>query len=294
MRSHPRDPSATLDPLQRDPQAANAIQIRNRALLRQLGRCRRPGARLQWRNALVENNMALVRMVAQRESRRTGQPFDELCSAGYEGLVRAVEGFDTGRAVSLSTYVVPCVRGAMLQDRRDRQQPIQTPRRLRELHRRAERWMEERRAAGLPPAGNAAMAAALQCSVGQLEEAGRVQRALQLRSLDGPPEGGEADGAAGCWLDQLADPAACPGSGACPEVDPELSWLEDQLARLPLADRRLLEGRWMEGLSWRDLAAELRQPPQRCRRRGDQLLARLQRQASTLQSSRARSAARVV
>ncbi|SBO41915.1 sigma-70 family RNA polymerase sigma factor [Cyanobium sp. NIES-981] len=269
------------------------LRTHNRALLSRLSQSRQKQARLRWRNALVENNLALVRMVAQRESRRTGLPFDELCSVGFEALVHAVEGFDTSREVSLSSYVVPCLRGAMLQDRRDRQQPLQTPRRLRELHQKAERWLEQRRAAGLAAPDGPGLAMALGCTVLQLEEAGRVHRALQLCSLDAPVAGGDSEG--GCSrLEQLADPATALPPCAEAGQDPQLRWLREQLARLTPEDQRLVEGHWLDGLSWSDLALELARPARACRLRGAALLAELQAAAMASQTPMASTAARVV
>lgn len=266
----------------------------NRTLLRRLGRSGPRAVQLHWRNALVVNNLALVRMVAQRESRRTGQPFDDLCSVGYEGLVRAVDSFDTSRPVSLSTYAVPCVRGAMQMERRDRLQPLQTPRRLRELNQRADRWLEQRRSAGLPPLNLAAMATALGCTQAQLEEAGRVRRALQLSSLDAPLGSDGDEGAPLCRLDLLADPASTACDHAADQHDPQLAWLRRHLARLAPLDRQLLEGRWIDGLTWSDLARQLGLAPQHCRQRGGELLAQLQGEAHQSQSTIASTAARVV
>ncbi len=274
--------------------AGSDLNHHNRTLLRRLGRSGPSAVRLHWRNALVESNLALVRMVAQRESRRTGQPFDELCSVGYEGLVRAVDSFDTSRPVSLSTYAVPCVRGAMLQERRDRLQPLQTPRRLRELNQRADRWLEQRRGAGLPAVSLAAMATALGCTQAQLEEAARVRRALQLSSLDAPLGSDGDEGAPRCRLDLLADPASTACNQTADQGDPQLAWLRRQLARLAPLDRQLLEGRWLDGLTWSDLARQLGLPVQHCRQRGGELLAQLQGEAHQSQSAIASTAARVV
>lgn len=271
--------------------APSDLSRHNRTLLGRLDRSRPGAVRLHWRNALVVSNLALVRMVAQRESRRTGQSFDELCSVGNEALVRAVESFDTRRPVTLSTYVVPCLRGAMLQERRDRLQPLQTPRRLRELNQRAERWLEQRRGAGLPAVGRAAVATALGCTEAQLEEAARVRRALQLSSLDAPLGHSDAEGTPLCRLDLLADPASGQAAGAS---DPQLAWLRRHLAGLAPQDRQLLEGHWFDGLSWSELARQLERRPQQCRQRAAELLAELQAEVSQSQSGIARAAARVV
>ncbi|MFM9102718.1 MAG: sigma factor, partial [Cyanobium sp.] len=138
---------------------------------------RTAAARLQWRNALVSQNLGLVHMVANRESQRCGRPYDDLCSAGYEGLIRAVESFDTSRNVALSSFAVPYIQGAMRMDQRERQQPLRTPRRLRELQQRARGLQEKRRAAGLSPLPAAELAAALGCSLQPLQAAGGRCRA---------------------------------------------------------------------------------------------------------------------
>lgn len=251
----------------------------------------RPGAaaRLQWRNALVSQNLGLVHMVANRESQRSGRPYDDLCSAGYEGLIRAVESFDTSRNVALSSFAVPYIQGAMRMDQRERQQPLRTPRRLRELQQRARGLQEKRRAAGLTALPAAGLAAALGCSLERLQEAEAVRRALEVASLD-QPLGGSEDNAGECWMDQIsaADPPAAD------DHDPQLRWLHQQMDRLEPSDRELLEARWIDGLNWSEVAARLGWTPLDCRRRAEALRRSLQAASSQRQPSRARAAARAV
>ncbi len=241
--------------------------------------------KLWWRNALVEHNLALVRMVAQRQSQRTGQSFDELVSAGCLGLIRAVEAFDLRQTCNLSSYAVPYIRGAMLHDVRDHGQPLHTPRRLRELQQRARRLQEQRRGQGLAPLAAADLANALGCSTAQLEEAGAVQRALQVRSLDAPLSG--EDEQAGTLLDQLAaGSAAATSAGDDLSTDQaagdrvlEAHWLQSQLGRLGGIEQRLLLGHWIEGLGWCELALELKLSSRQARQLGEDLLAWLQAKA---------------
>jgi RNA polymerase sigma-B factor len=265
------------------------LHTRNRSWLEAMAASPDAATKLWWRNALVEHNLALVRMVAQRQSQRTGQSFDELVSAGCLGLIRAVEAFDLRQTCNLSSYAVPYIRGAMLHDVRDHGQPLHTPRRLRELQQRARRLQEQRRGQGLAPLAAAELASELGCSTAQLEEAGAVQRALQVRSLDAPLSGeGEQ---AGTLLDQLAAGSAAatsagddPGDG--PGDDPtagdrvlEAHWLQTQLGRLGGIEQRLLLGHWIEGLGWCELALELKLSSRQARQRGEALLAWLQENA---------------
>ena len=265
------------------------LHTRNRSWLEAMAASPDAATKLWWRNALVEHNLALVRMVAQRQSQRTGQSFDELVSAGCLGLIRAVEAFDLRQTCNLSSYAVPYIRGAMLHDVRDHGQPLHTPRRLRELQQRARRLQEQRRGQGLAPLAAADLANALGCSTAQLEEAGAVQRALQVRSLDAPLSG--EDEQAGTLLDQLAAGSAVATSAGDDPGDDlstdqaagdrvlEAHWLQSQLGRLGGIEQRLLLGHWIEGLGWCELALELKLSSRQARQRGEALLAWLQENA---------------
>ena len=226
---------------------------------------------LHWRNALVSENLALVRQVANRLSKQLGQPFDELVSAGSMGLIRAVEAFDLQRDCGLSSFAVPYIRGAILHDQRDNGQPLKTPRRLRELHQRARRLQEQRRRQGAAPLDTAELAGALNCRIGQLEEAKAVQRALHLLSLDAPlPGSHQTSGDGPCLVDQIAAPETCDSP-----TQAQRSWLERQLKALPALDRALLEGHWIHQRSWKELGFQLRMGPKQAQARAEAALDQL-------------------
>jgi len=280
--------SGQADPAQAE-LGPSQLHTRNRSWLEAMAASPDAATKLWWRNALVEHNLALVRMVAQRQSQRTGQPFDELVSAGCLGLIRAVESFDLRQTCNLSSYAVPYIRGAMLHDVRDHGQPLHTPRRLRELQQRARRRQEQRRSQGLAPLAAADLALELGCNTAQLEEASAVQRALQVRSLDAPLSGEGEQG--GTLLDQLAaGSTAATSAGDDPSNDPsedltageralEAHWLQAQLSRLGGIEQRLLLGHWIEGLGWCELALEHKLSSRQARQRGEALLACLQENA---------------
>ena len=272
--------SGQADPAQAE-LGPSQLHTRNRSWLEAMAASPDAATKLWWRNALVEHNLALVRMVAQRQSQRTGQPFDDLVSAGCLGLIRAVEAFDLRQTCNLSSYAVPFIRGAMLHDVRDHGQPLHTPRRLRELQQRARRRQEQRRSQGLAPLAAADLALELGCNTAQLEEASAVQRALQVRSLDAPLSGeGEQ---AGTLLDQLAaGSTAATSAGDDPTAGErvlEAHWLQAQLSRLGGIEQRLLLGHWIEGLGWCELALEHKLSSRQARQRGEALLACLQENA---------------
>jgi RNA polymerase sigma factor for flagellar operon FliA len=83
------------------------------AQYRDLGR---PSAR----DTLVERHLGLVYHVARQLARRLPESveLEDLVGTGTLGLMQAVEQFDTGRGVMFSTYAVPRIRGAMLDDLR--------------------------------------------------------------------------------------------------------------------------------------------------------------------------------
>jgi len=72
------------------------------------------------RDALLRENLSLVHHVARKLARRLADDadVDELVSAGTLGLMSAAESFDPGRGLAFSTFAVPRIRGAMLDELR--------------------------------------------------------------------------------------------------------------------------------------------------------------------------------
>ena len=62
------------------------------------------------RNELICANMGLVYSCVGR-FRGKGIDYEDLCSAGCVGLIKAVDRFDEGRGCTLSTYAVPVILG---------------------------------------------------------------------------------------------------------------------------------------------------------------------------------------
>lgn len=159
---------------------------RNSEDLSRLHRCRNARTHLALRNRLVLANLGLVHKVAASQRGKGLLSYEDLVSVGSIGLIKAIESFEPSRGVSLSSFAVPYIRGAMQHEERDRFQPIKTPRRLRELQQRAWSLQTRRQQQGLPPLDEGALATALGCRLEQLREAGAVRQALKLRSLDAP------------------------------------------------------------------------------------------------------------
>lgn len=72
------------------------------------------------RDALLAQHVGLVHHVARQLAARlsTAAELDELVSAGALGLVQAADSFDAARGLSFSTYAVPRIRGAILDELR--------------------------------------------------------------------------------------------------------------------------------------------------------------------------------
>ncbi|MGB4259923.1 MAG: sigma-70 family RNA polymerase sigma factor [Phycisphaerae bacterium] len=70
----------------------------------------------QYRNALVEKYAPLVHIQAARLSRKLPAQigYDEICSAGYDGLIEAVEGYDPSKKAKFETFCQQRIVGAVM------------------------------------------------------------------------------------------------------------------------------------------------------------------------------------
>lgn len=89
----------------------------------------------------AEDNLGLVHMCAGR-FRNRGIPYEDLYSAGCEGLVKAANAFDTSRGVQFSTYAVPVILGEIKRLFRE-SGTVHVSRSLRELSMRIQKIREE-------------------------------------------------------------------------------------------------------------------------------------------------------
>jgi RNA polymerase sigma factor FliA len=75
---------------------------------------------LNARDVLLRENLSLVHHVARQLARglAVDADLDELVSAGTVGLMGAADAFDTSRGLAFSTFAVPRIRGAILDELR--------------------------------------------------------------------------------------------------------------------------------------------------------------------------------
>jgi RNA polymerase sigma factor FliA len=90
------------------------------------------------RDALINQHLGLVHHVARKLAAHlsTEADFEELVSAGTFGLLQSAEAFDGSRGLSFSTFAVPRIRGAILDELRKQDHvPRNVRRRSRDLMR---------------------------------------------------------------------------------------------------------------------------------------------------------------
>ncbi|MEO6445741.1 MAG: FliA/WhiG family RNA polymerase sigma factor [Gemmatimonadaceae bacterium] len=88
------------------------------------------------REKLLTDNLSLVHHVARQLSKALAAPadFDELVSCGTIGLMSALEAFEPARGLAFSTFAVPRIRGAILDElRRQDHVPRSIRRKTREI-----------------------------------------------------------------------------------------------------------------------------------------------------------------
>ena len=88
------------------------------------------------RETLLKEHLSLVHHVARQLSRSLAAPadFDELVSCGAIGLMSALDAFDASRGLAFSTFAVPRIRGAILDElRRQDHVPRSIRRKTREI-----------------------------------------------------------------------------------------------------------------------------------------------------------------
>jgi RNA polymerase sigma factor for flagellar operon FliA len=88
------------------------------------------------RQQLLQENLSLVHHVARQLSRALAAPadFDELVSCGAIGLMNALDAFEPERGLAFSTFAVPRIRGAILDElRRQDHVPRSVRRKTRDI-----------------------------------------------------------------------------------------------------------------------------------------------------------------
>lgn len=135
------------------------------------------------RDDLVHLHLALVEHCARR-FRNRGEPFEDLVQVGTIGLIKAIDRFETDRAVEFSTYATPTIIGEIKRHFRDKGWAIRVPRRLQELRMQiASTTGELSQSLGRSPTPRE-LAEAIGCTVEEIIEGIESSHAYATLSLD--------------------------------------------------------------------------------------------------------------
>jgi len=200
------------------------------------------------RDRLIESFIPVVRSIAYRYAGR-GEQLDDLEQVASVGLIKAIERFDLDREVELMTYVFPTVVGELKRHFRDRGWSVTVPRRLKELHYRLSRLIEELTATlGRSPT-IAELAEEVDVDEEEVVEALEVGRAYASRSLTRSLDSDEGVGA------ELIDLIDDEERGYEAAENREL--LASGLRALDERERRIIHLRFVDGLTQSQIAVEI-------------------------------------
>lgn len=204
------------------------------------------------REALLTQHLGLVHHVARQLARglSTAAELNELVSAGSVGLIQAADSFDKSRGLSFSTYAVPRIRGAILDElRKVDHVPRNVRRRTRDLSRARE---------------------ALGATLRRAPTEDELSRHMQVPTVMLRKWELDAEGAALCSLDQplrsepngatLADSMADERAISMDDLlthEHEVGLLRSAIARLKEQERTVLALNFFEELKLQEIATVL-------------------------------------
>jgi RNA polymerase sigma-B factor len=222
-----------------------ASEVDRRALLRAY----REKGDVAARDRLIEDFMPLISSLARRYAGR-GEQLEDLQQVASLGLVKAIERFDLDRDVELVTYVFPTVVGELKRHFRDRVWSVTVPRRLKELHQLLSRLLEELTARQGRSPTIPELAEAAGVTEEEVVEALEAGRAYSARSLTSSPDSSD-EGSDVELIDLLEDEET--GYEAAENRD----LLASGLKALDERERRIVQLRFVDGLTQSQIAAEI-------------------------------------
>ena len=202
------------------------------------------------RASLLERYAGLVHHLARQTRRRAGRgvELEDLIGAGMLGLVRALDAFDPGRGLAFSTYAVPRIRGAMLDELRARDwMPRALRARARDIAR--VRGVLEQTLGRFPSATEVAAGIGVDLPAYWRLEALTATR--EFIDIDRPGPGLSAG------LDETVASPTPESATAASESDERIDVVRSGLAALPEKDRLVLTLYYYEGLNLRQIGEVL-------------------------------------
>jgi RNA polymerase sigma-B factor len=226
---------------QSDTRRANR-SARTEALVERLAACTDERERDQLREELIATNMPVARSIASGYRSR-GLPLEDLEQVAYLALTKAARRFDASAGHAFLSFSVPTIRGEVRRYFRDHGWMVRPPRRIQELQQRVFRAQSELSfRLGRPPAARE-IAEHLDEEIDQVLEAMDGQGCFTPASLDRPVGDGETT---------LGDLLG--GDEATQESAEARVVLAPAVRRLSDRDRRILQMRFFDGLTQREIA----------------------------------------
>lgn len=197
------------------------------------------------RDALVTENMGLIWSIVRRFSGRGYEP-EDLFQIGSIGLIKAIDHFDLGKEVKLSTYAVPMITGEIRRFLRD-DGMIKVSRPLKELSIKAKTAREKLQyTLGREPTIEEV---AGEIGASREEVAASIEAGAEVESIYRPIN--REDEGNGCLMEQI------------PVEDLEGERLLDRMVLAELirslneTERRIIIGRYFENKTQTAIAKEL-------------------------------------
>ncbi len=211
------------------------------------------GATPQQKAKIVEDYLPLVKKIARGLARRSTDPVEDLIQVGSIGLLEAIERYETGHNTEFKTYAVHFITGHIRHYLRDRQNLLRGPRVLQELsYRLSQVTAKLTQEFGREPT-NQELSSALSVTPEQVDEVKLYDRRVTVLWLDQEGNDGDDDEQRSL-LESLSDPRFSADSRD--EIDEKLV-LSEAMARLPQAQRELLEMRYFHDLTQAELSRRL-------------------------------------
>jgi RNA polymerase sigma-B factor len=196
------------------------------------------------RDTVVGAYQGLAYSLAARFAQR-GEELDDLNQVALIGLLKAVDRFDPDRGAELTTFATATILGELKRHLRDRGWSVRLPRRIHDLHLRAQQSIDELtqelgRSPSLPE-----IAARIDCPVEDVVEALDAGGLRHNASLEAPLSPGE---------DTSLTSRLGTGDQNLAEVDGRVT-LSPLLARLPPRQQQILNLRFVVGCSQTEIAS---------------------------------------
>ncbi len=204
------------------------------------------------RAQLLDRYLGLVYHAARETVKRAPREIEvqDLVSAGTVGLVQALEGFDPARGLAFSTYAVPRIRGAMLDELRGHDRMPRTVRQRVRAISAARSSLQHQR--GRDPS-EGELAAALGIDLATLW---RWQQDIDRRAPVALDQPAGADGSETPLVENLCDPST-PAPGAALEQEESLRGMRGAFDALPQRERLVLTLYYHEELNLRQIGEAL-------------------------------------